>query len=93
MRLPDPEERPLITVDELVELVPALGCRATIYAACAAGQIPSLRVGRRLFVPVGELRRRLGIDPVHDEGAPAQGAHVVSLMTAPTAEQASRGTG
>lgn len=37
--------------------------REAAYAAVKRGDIPSLRIGRRLVVPTGPLRRMLGMDP------------------------------
>ena len=34
--------------------------RASAYAAAGTGDLPVIRVGRRLLVPVGQLRRMLG---------------------------------
>lgn len=69
MNLPDPAERPLLTVDELVELVPGLG-RSAAYSAVSFGEIPSIRYGRKIFIPVATLRRQWGIDPpLRDQAA------------------------
>ena len=47
--LPDPTERPTLTVDAVAEI---LGLdRKTVYEGAASGQIPSIRVGRRLLFP------------------------------------------
>lgn len=51
-------EKLVLTVEELAE---ALGIgRSTAYAAVRAGDIPSIRVGRRLLVPRVALERLLG---------------------------------
>ncbi len=58
--IPDPETEPTITVPRAGR---ALGLgRASAYAAAEAGQIPTLRVGRRLLVPTAALRRLVGLD-------------------------------
>jgi len=61
--LPLAEDKPLMTVDELLEAnVLPLG-RSAIYASAKAGQIPAARyVGRRLMFSVAELRRFAGLD-------------------------------
>lgn len=59
--LPLPEQRPLLKPDELVGLLPGLG-RSAIYDAIKRGDIPSVRVGSRLFVPTAALRRMWSID-------------------------------
>jgi excisionase family DNA binding protein len=46
--------------------------RASAYAAAGSGDLPVIRVGRRLLVPVGQLRRMLGeIDPTTNGAAAA----------------------
>ncbi len=35
-------------------------CRNSAYAAAARGDLPTIRLGRRLFVPVAALRRMIG---------------------------------
>ena len=61
--LPDPAEQPVM------ELWPEVGrdvlrlSRGLTYAAAAAGEIPTIRVGRRHLVPTAALRRLLGVDP------------------------------
>jgi len=65
----DLENRAVITVEELAELL-ALGRSAT-YAAIGRGELPSLRIGRRLVIPAAAVRRLLALDePAYDEGAP-----------------------
>jgi excisionase family DNA binding protein len=60
--LPDPRERPTITVEEAGRY---LGIsRPSEYAAARSGSLPVLRVNRRLLVPTAQLRRMLGIDDV-----------------------------
>jgi excisionase family DNA binding protein len=60
-RLPDPEERP--TVPVWPDAGWALGTsRGATYDAVARGEIPSIRIGRRVVVPTAALRRLLGLD-------------------------------
>ena len=53
--------RSRITVD-----VPTAGlivgglCRNSAYSAAARGEIPTIKLGRRIIVPVAALRRKLG---------------------------------
>lgn len=61
MRLPEPAERPWLTVAE-VAAITGEGEKA-IRAALDAGQLPLLRVGRYVRIPTALLRQRLGIDP------------------------------
>ena len=59
MSLPTPAERPLMRPEELQEL---LGLkRSAVYEAMKRGELPSLRIGRRLYVPTAELRTLLGL--------------------------------
>lgn len=60
VRIPTPDEAPTVSVDDAAA---ALGIsRGTAYQAVAAGEIPSIRIGRRLLVPTAGLRRLLGLD-------------------------------
>lgn len=54
---PRPTERQVMTVEEVAA---ALGLsRNSAYAAVADGQIPSIRIGRRIFVPKAAFHRLL----------------------------------
>ena len=66
--LPDPMTEPTVTVERAGAL---LGIsRGSAYAAAAAGDIPTIRVGRRLLVPTAALRRMLAVDAQPtDQGA------------------------
>jgi len=58
--VPTPEEQPTMALDDLV---PILGMgRSSIYNAVARGEIPVIRLGRRLRVPTAALRRMLQLD-------------------------------
>ena len=58
--LPDPKERPTLTVDAVAAL---LGVdRKTVYAAINSGELPCLRVGRRILVPTAWLATRIAPD-------------------------------
>ena len=62
--LPDPTERPTLTVDAVAEI---LGLdRKTVYAAVNSGELPSLRVGRRILVPTSWLAARITPDSDDD---------------------------
>lgn len=63
------EERLTLTVEEAGAL---LGIsRAFAYEAVRRGEIPSIRIGRRVLVPKAALRRMLGVD--EDETRPSTG--------------------
>ena len=58
--LPTPEKSPTVTVEQAGA---ALGIgRASAYEAARRGDIPTIRIGRRLVVPTAALRRMLGLD-------------------------------
>lgn len=58
--LPDPTERPTVPVEEAGEI---LGIsRNSAYEGVKSGEIPSIRVGRRIMVPTAGLRRMLLVD-------------------------------
>lgn len=58
--VPDPAERPTLTVSEAGRL---LGIsRQSAYDAATRGDLPTIRIGRRLLVPTAALRRMLQLD-------------------------------
>jgi excisionase family DNA binding protein len=58
--VPTPDERPTLTVSETGRI---LGLsRQSAYNAVTAGEIPTIRLGRRLVVPTAALRRLLSLD-------------------------------
>jgi excisionase family DNA binding protein len=50
---------PLMTVGEAASLVGV--SRSSAYRAVEAGELPSVRLGRRLFVPTARLLEMLGV--------------------------------
>jgi len=55
--LPDPTERPTLTVDAAADI---LGVdRKTVYAAINSGELPCLRVGRRILISTAWLAARI----------------------------------
>ncbi len=60
-RLPDPEERPTLPVWPDTGNLLGLSKAAT-YDAVSRGDIPAIRIGRRLLVPTAALRRMLSVD-------------------------------
>ena len=59
--IPDPETTPTLSVEEAAE---ALGIgRSACYECVARGEVPVIRLGRRLRVPTSALRRLVGLDP------------------------------
>lgn len=78
--LPDPQDHPVLNVDAVAEI---LGLdRKTVYAAINCGELPSIRIGRRILVPTAWLAARISPDP---DGSPLTGSR------SPTSQQPSQG--
>lgn len=58
--VPSPSSRPTLTVPEAGRFLGL--AKASAYEAAERGQIPTLRIGRRLLVPTAALRRMLQLD-------------------------------
>jgi hypothetical protein len=63
--LPNAEDVPLLTVDQVVRASGGALKRSATYEAIRRGQIASVKVGRKTFIPTAALRRLWGLD---DEG-------------------------
>jgi excisionase family DNA binding protein len=59
--LPDPNVQPTMSVYPETAAILNLS-KASAYAAVERGEIPSIRIGRRLLVPTAALRRMLQLD-------------------------------
>jgi len=60
--VPDPHDRATLTV--WPETAGILGLsKASAYEAARRGEIPTIRIGKRLLVPTAALRRMLDLDP------------------------------
>ena len=70
MATPTVIDRQTLTVEEAAALL-GIG-RNSAYQAIARGEIPVLRVGRRLLVPRAALERRLADDQAPPEPTPVQ---------------------
>ena len=58
--LPDPTNEPTISVERAGQL---LGIsRGSAYEAVRRGEVPSIRIGRRVVVPTAALLRLLSLD-------------------------------
>jgi len=66
-RLPDPRERPWLTVAEVAQITGE--GEKVIRAALAAGQLPILRLGRYVRIPTHLLMLQLGMDTPDNNGA------------------------
>jgi excisionase family DNA binding protein len=51
-------DKSTVTIEEAAPIIGV--SRGSAYAAARSGEIPTLRIGRRLLVPVAALRRLLG---------------------------------
>lgn len=58
--IPNPVHSPTLTVDAVAKLLHV--SRASAYQAIHSGEIPSIRVGRRILVPTAQLLALLGMD-------------------------------
>jgi hypothetical protein len=67
-KLPDPRTTPVLSVEAAGKLL-GLG-RHAAYNAARLGQLPTIRLGRKLMVPVAALRQLVGIDPSPDAPEP-----------------------
>ena len=65
LTLAELENRATITIEEAGRLIGLR--RSTAYAAAQRGQLPTRRVGRRLFVPVPAFLRWLGDTSAKDD--------------------------
>lgn len=85
MNLDDLRGRATITLPEAGQVL-GIG-RDAAYAAAARGEIPSLRCGRRLLVPVPRLLELLGVrTPQTQAGTPGEVPAVAAVVS--TADQA-----
>lgn len=75
--LPDPREKPWLTVKELSEIT-GEGIK-TIRRALRDGQLPLLKVGRFDRIPTAALREHLGIAPESTNEDPATGSPLASV--------------
>jgi excisionase family DNA binding protein len=51
-------DKSTVTIEEAAPIIGV--SRGSAYAAARSGEIPTLRIGKRLLVPVAALRRLLG---------------------------------
>lgn len=87
--LPDPREKPWLTVDETVATPGWPLGRTQTYAAVKSGAIRSLRLGSRLAIPTVELWRMAGLD-ANNSGAPEGAPHESPTLAASDQEENSR---
>lgn len=60
-RVPTPDERPTLSVWPETAAILGLS-KGSAYDAAKRGEIPTIRIGRRLVVPTAALRRMLQLD-------------------------------
>jgi len=58
--LPDPVQEPTIPIPRAGKILKI--SRSSAYEAASRGEIPTIRLGRRLVVPTAKLLALLGID-------------------------------
>jgi excisionase family DNA binding protein len=63
--IPSPEDRPTLSVNEYAAVM-EVG-RSTAYASVAAGEVPVIRIGKRIRIPTAAVRRMLELDDIVDE--------------------------
>jgi len=66
MRLPDPRERPWLTVAEVAQIT-GEGTKA-IRQAIASEQLPVLRIGRYVRIPTAGFYELVGLIPLQQRG-------------------------
>ena len=79
MTIPLADDEPLMTVDRVVEVTGGvLGQRSALHEAIRRGEIPSIRIGRRVLVPTQLLRSEvLALDPpMSADPTPQRSTHV-----------------
>ena len=57
---PDPEDQATVTVDDAARIIGI--SRGSMYRAIDRGEIPIVRVGKRVLIPTATLRRMLHLD-------------------------------
>ena len=60
--VPDPAVEPTMNVDRVAEALNI--SRASAYEGVKTGEIPSIKIGRRIVVPTAAVRRMLLLDAV-----------------------------
>ena len=75
--VPDPAVVPTVSVPDGGAWF-GLG-RSASYAAAATGELPTIRIGRTIRVPVARARQMLGLDP-EPEAASVRSAPVVPMI-------------
>jgi predicted DNA-binding transcriptional regulator AlpA len=71
--LPDPSDRPLLSVDEARHALGDVAGRSAFYRAVQNGGVPGVvRLGRRVLLSTAALRQWVGLD-AHTNGATTNG--------------------
>lgn len=73
LKVPLPDEKPTLPVWPDTGLILGLS-KASAYEAAHRGEIPTIRIGRRLLVPTAALRRMLKLDNELVSGGPRDAA-------------------
>jgi hypothetical protein len=64
VRLPDPETQPWLSIPDAGAVFGL--SRAASYQAAQRGEIPTIRLGKRLLVPTAKLRAMLGLSAARE---------------------------
>jgi hypothetical protein len=81
--IPTAQEKPLITIDEFLKAVPGWPQgRSAMHEAVRRGELPSMRLGNRVFLITAQLRQLLGLDDAR-AGPPTRNEAPVSIAEAP----------
>lgn len=81
MRVPEPRERPWLSVAEVAQITGE--GEKVIRAALEAGQLPRLDIGRYVRIPTAGLLALVGITP-EDSESPAATAELIATTATPT---------
>lgn len=65
MTVPNPETQPLLTITQAALVLGV--SRATAYRAAQAGELPTITLSARMYVPTAALRKHLHLDEVPTE--------------------------
>lgn len=88
MQVPDPAVTPTLRVEEVAALLHI--SRTTAYMAVNSGEIPCLRIGKRVVVPTAPILEMLGLGPRVQSREAAQADDAGSSGPSPSKPATSR---
>jgi excisionase family DNA binding protein len=86
--LPDPDEEPTVTAGRWAAIL-GVSTRAVLYAV-ERGEIPAVRVGRRVVILTARALAQSGLAPNKSEAVPATGTATASILKDTNREQRNR---